>query len=84
MELNGKTDFTMMLIYECVECTGMVAASLRLEMILNIRRPVNGDAWALILTLFAQVRGCLDQFDQMYKEDCNHGEFNDRYFFNHD
>ncbi|EYB92941.1 hypothetical protein Y032_0188g1149 [Ancylostoma ceylanicum] len=26
---------------------------------------------------------CLDVFDQIYIEDCRHGEFSDRYFFNH-
>ncbi|KHJ89471.1 Kunitz/Bovine pancreatic trypsin inhibitor domain protein [Oesophagostomum dentatum] len=29
-------------------------------------------------------RACLDHFDQAYKEDCRHGEFSDRYFFNHE
>ncbi|KHJ86816.1 Kunitz/Bovine pancreatic trypsin inhibitor domain protein, partial [Oesophagostomum dentatum] len=27
---------------------------------------------------------CLDHFDQAYKEDCRHGEFSDRYLFNHE
>ncbi|KHJ85215.1 Kunitz/Bovine pancreatic trypsin inhibitor domain protein [Oesophagostomum dentatum] len=29
-------------------------------------------------------RACLDHFDQAYKEDCRHGEYSDRYFFNHE
>ncbi|WKY11344.1 hypothetical protein Q1695_003144 [Nippostrongylus brasiliensis] len=28
-------------------------------------------------------KACLDFFDQTYKEDCRHGEFTTRYFFNH-
>ncbi|KAJ1367507.1 EGF_CA [Parelaphostrongylus tenuis] len=29
-------------------------------------------------------RACLDPFDWVYLEDCRHGEFSDRYYFNHE
>ncbi|KAE9421576.1 hypothetical protein Angca_004728, partial [Angiostrongylus cantonensis] len=29
-------------------------------------------------------KACLDPFDWVYHEDCRHGEFSDRYYFNHE